>query len=122
MIIFEMISFLREMIRCFRVELFIEGVCVYVCVSCHGLIVLFLYLFVTDIAPAYRVNSEGRWEAVSCRARHVLCVIVPYHARPQHLQHFLSIIPEFLQKQWLAYNIIIVEQVKIIIQIKKRGM
>lgn len=56
------------------------------------------------------VSVGGKWRPSDCRPRSKIALIIPYRDREDHLTRFLSNIHRFLQKQYLDYVIVVVEQ------------
>jgi hypothetical protein len=57
-----------------------------------------------------RLSLGGRYEPEECIARHRVAIVVPYKNRLNNLNYFLNHMHPFLQKQQLAYQIVVVEQ------------
>ena len=53
----------------------------------------------------------GAWRPTDCIARQKVALIVPFRDREEHLRIFLNLLIPMLQRQKLAYRIIVIEQV-----------
>lgn len=58
------------------------------------------------------IKKGGSWEPQNCIPQHEVALIIPYRKREDQLKIFLSHIHEFLQKQFISYQIFVIEQRK----------
>ncbi|XP_008476198.2 uncharacterized protein LOC103513166 [Diaphorina citri] len=56
------------------------------------------------------INKGGAWEPTDCIPQHQVAIIVPYMNREGQLKTFLLHIHQFLQKQFISYQIFVIEQ------------
>jgi hypothetical protein len=57
----------------------------------------------------------GSWAPDDCKARHSVCIIIPYRDRKDHLWTLLYRLIPVLKRQQLDFKIFVVEQVRITI-------
>lgn len=65
-----------------------------------------------DKAVANDLNIEqgGIWYPTDCQARHSVAIIIPFRNREEHLRIFIPYIHQFLQHQFIRYQIFVIEQ------------
>lgn len=56
------------------------------------------------------IKKGGSWEPKNCIPQHEVALVIPYRNREAQLKIFLSHIHEFLQKQFISYQIFVIEQ------------
>lgn len=64
----------------------------------------------SNLGTKLDIRKGGAWEPKQCIAQHEVALIVPYRNRETQLKIFLSHIHQFLQKQFISYQIFVVEQ------------
>ena len=57
------------------------------------------------------IELGGRWTPSQCRARHNVAIVIPYKERLDNLNTFLFNMHPFMQRQELAYQFFVVEQI-----------
>lgn len=57
------------------------------------------------------MGSGGSWAPEDCKARHSVCIIIPYRDRRDHLWALLHRLIPVLKRQQLDFKIFVVEQV-----------
>lgn len=59
------------------------------------------------------MSVGGSWAPDDCKARHSVCIIIPYRDRKDHLWTLLYRLIPVLKRQQLDFKIFVVEQVRI---------